>query len=109
MINRLNEHLLDKPSLKSDTCCVCGAPASNDHHVIPKGMGGSKLAKRIPTVSLCGMGNTSGCHGKAHSGRLFFDYRDGAWVYHESSEPMTMFDAHELSGWEKCLGGCGED
>lgn len=103
MINRLNEHLLDAPSIEGDTCCVCGATATNHHHVIPKGMGGSKLEKRIPTVPLCGMGNTSGCHGLAHSGRLFFDHRDGRWMYYESNEPTTLLAAmNDDEGWWDC-------
>ena len=105
MINGLNEHLLDKPSIVSERCCVCGALATDNHHVIQKGMGGSKLEKRIPTVPLCGMGNTSGCHGKAHSGRLFFDYRDEEWYYCELDNPTTLADAYEQSGWHRCLEG----
>lgn len=105
MVNKLNEHLLDKPSIESEWCCVCGAPSLNQHHVIVKGMGGSKLEKRIPTVSLCGMGNTGGCHGKAHSGRLFFDYRDGRWMFFESTEPITLLDAMGRDGWRDCING----
>lgn len=102
-MNNLNEHLLGKPSLQSDTCCVCGAPATNQHHVIIKGMGGSKYAKQIPTVSLCGMGNTSGCHGKAHSGQLHFDYRDGyGWMYCETDEPTDLQGALDNGEWWPC-------
>lgn len=105
MINRLNEHLLDAPSIEGDTCCVCGRVATNHHHVIPKGMGGSKLEKRIPTVPLCGMGNTSGCHGMAHSGRLFLDYRGGRWMYYEANEPTTLLAAmSDDEGWWYCDG-----
>lgn len=103
MINNLNKHLLDAPSIEGDRCVVCGRPATNRHHVVQKGMGGSKLEKRIPTVPLCGMGNTSGCHGKAHSGRLFFDYRDGRWFLYESKEPTTLMAALEdKEGWWDC-------
>lgn len=99
MINGLNEHILDAPSITGSRCCVCGRPADNNHHVIAKGMGGSKLEKRIPTVILCGMGNTSGCHGLAHSGRLFFDYRNGRWMCLESDRPMKLQDAINSEGW----------
>ena len=98
MLNETNKHLIGKPSLKSDYCVVCGARATNQHHVIQKGMGGSKA--KIPTVSLCGMGNTSGCHGKAHSGRLHFDYRDG-WYYCET-EPCSYLEALETGEWVPC-------
>lgn len=103
-MNKLNEHLLDAPSIGTDRCVVCGAYATNHHHVIAKGMGGSKLAKRIPTVLLCGMGNTGGCHGKAHSGRLFLDYRDGCWWFFESNESITLYEALDSDGWRRCIG-----
>ena len=104
MINKLNEHLLGKPSLHGERCCVCGRAAQNNHHVIIKGMGGSKVERDIPTVPLCGMGNTGGCHGLAHSGRLFLDYRDGGWKYLESTEPITLLEAMGREGWRDCIG-----
>ena len=102
MLNHLNRHLLNQPSLRRAYCVVCGKPANNQHHVIIKGMGGTKYAKQIPTVSLCGMGNASGCHGLAHTGRLFFDYRDG-WYYCQVREPITYEIALEYGEWEPCL------
>lgn len=108
MINNLNKHLLGCPSIKSRYCVVCGEPATNDHHVIIKGIGGSKYAKQIPTVSLCGMGNTSGCHGLAHSGRLFFDYRTSlktgrkCWHYCKTDVPVSLFMALEFGEWREC-------
>ena len=102
MLNELNRHLLDKPSIESFKCCVCGKPASNNHHVIQKGIGGTKLAKRIPTVPLCGMGNALGCHGLAHSGRLFFDWRDG-WWFCLTEEPTTLEDVLEDGTWVPCI------
>lgn len=108
MINKLNEHLLDAPSIGGSTCAACGGVAMNNHHVIQKGMGGSKLARRIPTVPLCGMGNTSGCHGKAHSGRLFFDYKDGSWMCLETVEPTTLQNALNMEGWRPCDGEISE-
>lgn len=72
--------LLGLPSFISPYCLCCGEKATNQHHVIQKGMGGrSKVIEDlIPTVSLCGFGNASGCHGFAHSGRLKIWY-DGEW------------------------------
>ena len=101
MINETNRHLLNKPSLRRSWCVVCGKPATNQHHVIVKGMGGTRYAKQIPTVSLCGMGNTSGCHGLAHSGRLFFDYK-GGWLYCLTSQPVTYALALEYGDWDRC-------
>ena len=101
MLNETNRHLLGKPSLMSDHCCVCGKPATNNHHVIQKGMGGTKR-KDIPTLPLCGMGNTSGCHGKAHSGQLHFDFKEGyGWVYCET-EPCSYLEALETGEWWPC-------
>lgn len=72
--------LLGLTSHVSERCLACGKPAQNHHHVIPKRMGGRNkvIEKLIPTVSLCGFGNASGCHGLAHAGKLTFWY-DGQW------------------------------
>lgn len=43
---------------RTDKCIECGAPAQEDHHVIPKSLGGTA------TVPLC-----SQCHGRAHGMR----------------------------------------
>lgn len=58
-------------------CVVCGKPASNAHHVVPKGMGGGSatlhlpfddkgIELRSPLMAVCGMGNVSGCHKRMH-------------------------------------------
>lgn len=72
--------LLGLPSYVSPYCLCCGEKATNQHHVIQKGMGGrtKTIEKLIPTVSLCGFGNASGCHGLAHSGHLRI-WHDGEW------------------------------
>ena len=58
-------------------CAVCGKPASNAHHAVPLGFGGGNAWKttnhgsnrlRTALIAVCGMGNTSGCHGMFHSG-----------------------------------------
>ena len=90
--------LLDKPSiLDTDFCAICGRPAIDGHHVIQKGMGGysKETERRIPQFRLCGFGNTSGCHGLAHKGRLHIYWDDGmgGWVFWVSEEPMKDFDA----------------
>ena len=100
------EALLDKPSVLPTYCAVCFGPASNAHHVIIKGEGGvsGELDKRIPRIRLCGMGNASGCHGKAHARRLHFDFRDGDWMYLETPGGVKRAEALEMPGW-KLLGG----
>ena len=60
------------PSVRRDYCVVCGRPAQNDHHVIPNCRKATREHPESPTLSLCGMGNASGCHGEAHSHRLHF-------------------------------------
>lgn len=80
-MSEYERELLGLPSHKSDRCLVCGKPAHDHHHVIPKRMGGRnrEIEKLIPTVTLCGFGNTSGCHGLAHEGRIEFSYEEGEW------------------------------
>lgn len=101
MLNDLTAPMLGRPSLHSPYCVVCGAPATNQHHVIIKGMGGSK--RQIPTVSLCGLGNTSGCHRLAHAMRLHFRYTD-TWEYIILPKPTNYADALECEGWRRCYG-----
>ena len=98
--------LLDRPSVLSPVCAVCFKPWDNEHHVILKGAGGvpRALERRIPRVRLCGMGNTSGCHGRAHARTLHFDWRDGGWMYLETDKPTKRHEALEMPGW-KLLGG----
>lgn len=82
--------LVNAPTIHAFRCVVCGRPLPNggdQHHIIPRSAGQyvdargrvftgrkrkPKGAKDTPTVTLCGSGNASGCHGLAHSGRLHF-------------------------------------
>lgn len=101
------ERLLDKPSIvDTDFCAICGRPAIDKHHVIKKGMGGysKETEKRIPQMRLCGFGNTSGCHGLMHKGRLhvYWDESMGGWVFWVSPEPMKDFDAW-YNHWDEFL------
>jgi len=100
------EFLKGKPSVKSDYCCICGRPATNQHHIVPKGMGGT--SNPGPTISVCGFGNNEneGCHGLLHSGLLFLDWdEDGqCWMYLRAKEPMKDWqawdrDEHPLEEW----------
>ncbi len=49
--------------LNERACAACGGPASNAHHVLPKGRGGDDLYANL--IPLCGSG-TTGCHGAWH-------------------------------------------
>ena len=105
MLNELTMKMLDKPSLYAPYCVVCKRPATNKHHVIIKGMGGMKkdLLRRVPTLTLCGMGNTSGCHREAHQMRLHFRYEDG-WEYLRLNEPTDYATALGMEGWVRISG-----
>ena len=92
--------LLQAPSLVSDTCCACGAMATNRHHVVPGARRATKDLPESPTVPLCGSG-TTGCHGLAHAHRLHFRYRDG-WEFLRTDEPVGDFAALEMEGWSRC-------
>lgn len=99
------ENMLDRPDVIPDdgTCAICGRHgATNKHHVIPKGMGGrsKSIEARIPLILLCGMGNTSGCHGKFHSNELHIRWHDG-WQIKETPGGMRHIDAlMSGDGWE---------
>lgn len=103
------DELLGKPSVTECWgCAVCGAPANNLHHVVFKGMGGTKREDEIPLVKLCGSG-TTGCHGKVHQHLIHLHWDDarGGWVYYVSPRPINDFrcwqnwaDRYEpLPGW----------
>lgn len=81
---------------------------------------GAELPK--PTITLCGSGNTSGCHGKAHAHLLHFRWVDtdvkvrpqgfgfatiggGHWEVLETDEPMREFEASQVEdGWSPLRG-----
>lgn len=111
-------------SIKKTYCAVCGATYPlNQHHIVRRGAGkmyrnGKELPK--PTITLCGSGNTSGCHGKAHAQRLHFrwvpanaernstirsfgTFGAGHWEWLET-EPMKEFEAQQIEeGWKPLL------
>lgn len=95
-MNLLREKLLDKPSIETPFCPFCGKPATNRHHIVPRSYGG----KDTPTVCVCGMGNSSGCHGKFHHYQLHLRWVDG-WEYLETSQPTKYQTALEMEGWKK--------
>lgn len=67
------------------------------HHRKPKGMGGSALLENASNlVSLCGLGNADGCHGKAHQNPQWA--RNHGWIVARSLDPIAVpVDTHE--GW----------
>lgn len=123
-VSDLYKPLMGKPSIGNayGICCWCGAPnATNKHHIVPRSagkmvVGGHELSK--PTVLLCGNGNVSGCHGKAHARKLHFRWHEPErgdsenWEKHpygcgylegiELDEPTKYQDALEIEkGWRK--------
>lgn len=93
--NIQRDRLFGKPSIKSRYCPFCGRMATNEHHIIQKGMGGTKREKEIPTVTVCGWGNTSGCHGKIHEHLIEIDWDDetGWWRYRYTTGTDTEWKA----------------
>ena len=129
MVDTLPEYLkplMEGCTVKQGRCAVCGRTwPLNQHHVVYRSAGkmyrnGVEVPK--PTITLCGNGNTGGCHGKAHHHLLHFRWvpaditdksvkfqtknfratvRGGHWEYLETKEPMAEFDALEVEeGWE---------
>ena len=95
LFNSYKDNLLDKPSVRDRWCPVCGDKATDEHHLIQKGMGGvSKTTEqRIPKMKLC-----RNCHSKVHAKLLHFQW-DGGWLYFESGQPMSDQHAWELFSW----------
>lgn len=120
-LNELLLPMMGKPSISFDPprCAVCGKTwPLNNHHIVRRSAGvlirdGREVRK--PTVMLCGSGNTSGCHGMAHHGRLHFRWRDadgvndlgftawggGHWEYLLTEGPVKYQDALAMDGWRR--------
>jgi hypothetical protein len=118
----LLQPLMKGCSLRLDHCAICGRTYPlNQHHIVRRGAGkmfreGHELKK--PTITLCGNGNTSGCHGLAHQNRLHFrwvqaetgvDFRktafgSGHWEYLITDKPTKYQDALEMEGWMRVNG-----
>lgn len=97
--------LMDGQTIATDHCVICGRRwPLNQHHVVYRSQGqlvrdGRKVRK--PTLTLCGSGNASGCHGLAHHHRLHFRYEDGHWLYLKTDEPVKYLQALEMDGWAR--------
>lgn len=87
-------------------CCICGRPATNCHHVIPRGRGDFAMQTpegvqllRSPLFAVCGSG-TTGCHNGFHGGAFLQAkwvwnspiYRDAWW----SGELLRMYEPHSI-------------
>lgn len=99
-MNERDRRLMQGPSIDWPFCPFCGRRATNRHHIVPRSRGG----KDGPTVTVCGMGNASGCHGKLHAHRLHMDFHDGVWWWIET-EPMKDERADMLEGWRPIVEG----
>ena len=99
--------LLD--SLKLDYCPICGATwPLNQHHAVFRSAGEcydprTGEPREKPTITLCGSGNASGCHGKAHHRMLHFKNMFGDWWYLETEEPTKYMDALKMDGWKPVM------
>lgn len=109
--NYWRDMLINAPSLESEICPICRVrPATNRHHVVPKGMGGTSRDEG-PTICVCGFGNTSGCHRRLHDGMVHLRYvgtpKHGHWEFAEFDEPtslgIVMRDEDELD-WKPAHG-----
>lgn len=122
-VNELYFPMMGKPDIDNANglCCICGRPASDKHHIVKRSAGklvvnGREVKK--PTVRLCGSGNASGCHGKAHKGLIHFrwaepecdytkdgwmrfPYGAGHWECLMTDEPMKYQEALKLDGWRR--------
>jgi hypothetical protein len=84
-------------------CAICGATwPLNRHHFVWRSWGelyenGEKVPK--PIITLCGDGNTSGCHGLAHSRQLHFRNNGGVLEHLFTLEPTRYYVALDLPGW----------
>lgn len=97
-MNEYQKALMDAPSVKSDRCVFCGRPAQSQHHVVFRSQGGTDG----PTLSVCGFGNESGCHGLLHKHKLHPRYTaESGWEYiytPESTKYERAIDTDD--GWK---------
>ena len=101
-MNDLEKELYFAPSIRSETCVFCGRPATEQHHVVFRSQGGEGGA----TISVCGFGNTSGCHGLLHKRKLHvrYGYKVGTWEFLRTKQPTKYQDALAMDGWvELCM------
>lgn len=93
------------PTIKKRWCVVCGCTwPINQHHPVYLSKGEcydpeTGREREKPTITLCGQGNTSGCHGKTHHGLLHFRNFCGEWQFLETEEAVGYGEALKMKGW----------
>ena len=96
-----------EPIDTGDRCAVCGRYGRTErHHIVWRSWGelyrdGRKLPK--PTITLCGFGNTSGCHGLAHQRMLHFRKGESGLEYLRTDEPTRYERALDMDGWREVV------
>lgn len=95
-MNLLEADMMGRPSIETERCAFCGRRVGSRHHIVPRSHGGSDG----PTVTVCGTGNESGCHGLLHSHRLHLRWRDG-WEWLHTAEPVKYQAALAMGGWRR--------
>ena len=95
-MNEYEKVLFSAPSIEYPFCVFCGKPATNRHHIVFRSQGGSGGA----TVTVCGFGNASGCHGKLHSRMIHLRW-NGEWEYLETETPTKYEKALLMEGWKR--------
>lgn len=67
-------------------CEICGErQATETHHRLPRSHGGPDSVENL--IRVCGWGNHTGCHGKAHSDSL--RYANG-WAVRSGYDPALL-------------------
>lgn len=95
-MNLYQRVMMDMPSIKSEFCPFCGKPATENHHIVPRSQGGLKG----PTVSVCGWGNATGCHGMLHKHIIHLRPGKNGWWEWLITPKGTKYDtALKMSGW----------
>lgn len=114
-LDKILQPLMEGCSVYSDYCVICGRRPVQMHHIVRRSAGnmyvnGVRLHR--PKIALCGLGNTSGCHGLAHQNRLHFrwvriegrssrphTFGSGHWEYLVTDEPVKYSAALKMDGW----------
>ena len=98
-MNDYQRALMNAPNIESRLCPFCGQPATNRHHIVPRSQGG----EHFPTVTVCGMGNASGCHRLLHLHRINLRYDGERWLYLITRESVKEADALNMDGWRELI------
>lgn len=102
--------LMGLPHIHSELCQICGRQAGNNHHIVPKGIGGgSKVLHRhgmelySPEIPVCGSGNASGCHRAFHEYRYTVEwvpYDATFWELWGSGELLKDYKSNDPRLWD---------